>query len=261
MTDVGKLISLLKQRAKLVAMLAPSFPIVYDYPQIVGKLRRLGFRYVVEVSAGADKTNEELIAALKRDKKTRFITSPCPSIVRMIRQKYPYLTKYLAFAADSPMVATAKIVREKYPGFRLVFIGPCIAKKFEAKEDYPDLNILVLTYKEMDQVFGELGIVDDRIDVNTDFDIEEQQTRLYPISGGLARSSGIDEILTGEQYMQISGWQNDIKALAEFGRNPRIRLLDILFCDGGCISGPGIENELTIDQRRQKIVEYWKDSI
>lgn len=258
MNEIKELIGLLKQRAKLAALLAPSFPIMYKYPGIVGKLKRVGFQYVMEVAAGADDTNKELLEALNKDKKARFIASPCPSIVRMVRQKYPRLIKYLAFAADSPMVASAKIVREKYPGFRPVFIGPCIAKKFEAKEDYPELDILVLTYKEMNQVFTDLKITDGPADENADFDIKEKQTRLYPISGGLAQSSGIDEILTNEQYMVVSGWQNDTKAIEEFERNPRIKLLDILFCEGGCIMGPGIESDLTVEQRRKKIVDYWK---
>jgi len=258
MREVKILIELLDQKAKLVAMLAPSFPIVYKPEVIVGKLKRLGFEFVVEVASGARKTNEKVVEVLKKDENARFITSPCPSFVRMIRTKYPHLKKYLAFAADSPMVATAKMVAEKYPGFRPVFIGPCVAKKFESSEDYPNLNILVLTYKEMDEVFKHFGFGDNPNDVGSEFDISQPQTRLYPISGGLAESSGLKELLAEDRYEVISGWEQCEEAIKRFDKNKDIRLLDILFCDGGCINGPGIESKLSLDERRDKVIDFWK---
>ncbi len=115
MKETDQLINLLNKKTKLAAMLAPSFPIVFQYPNIIGKLKRTGFIYVAEVSAGAIKTNEAVIKALIVNPKKRFITSPCASFVRFIRTKYPQLEKYLAYSADSPMVATVKIVKEKWP--------------------------------------------------------------------------------------------------------------------------------------------------
>lgn len=258
MDETAILIESLAKKEPLAAMLAPSFPIVYDYPQIIGKLKRAGFNYVVEVAAGAKKTNQSVMEVLTKNPKSKFITSPCPSMVRLIRQKYPQLKKYLALAVDSPMIATAKIVKKKYPECHPVFIGHCIAKKFESGEDYPDMNILVLTYRELDTVFEKLGVKDGHDDINSRFDIEEPQTRIYPMSGGLAATSGATEILAADEYMEISGWQNHQKALEEFANDPKIRLLDVLFCDGGCVNGPGIDSNLNLEQRRQKVVDHWK---
>jgi len=260
MNDSSKLIDLINNKTKLVAMLAPSFPINYEYPQIITLLKKLGFSYVVEVSAGAKKTNEEVLTVLQNNPQSRFITSPCPSFVRLVRHKYPQLVKYLAFQADSPMVATAKIVKEKYPDFQPVFIGPCIAKKLEASEDYPNLNILVINYKELDDVFKHFNI-STATDSNDSFDISEPSTRIYPFDGGLTISGGIDKILKPEEIRIVSGWKNCESTLLEFETNPKIRFVDILFCEGGCINGPAANKELTIEQRKQKILDYANSKI
>ncbi|MBU1326924.1 hypothetical protein KKB64_00825 [Patescibacteria group bacterium] len=188
-------------------------------------------------------------------KKRRYITSPCASAVRLIRKKYPHLEKYLAYKVDSPMVATAKVVHHKWPDAKVVFIGPCIVKRLEASEDHPDLDILVLTYKELNEV---LNIVhpDEAIPVEQLFDLENSSTRLYPISGGLATTSCSSHLLSRDEIQVISGWKKCAEALDNFEKNTSVRLLDILFCDGGCINGPGIESMLTLEERRNKILGY-----
>lgn len=73
------------RKEKLTAMLAPSFAIDFSYPEVVGKLKRAGFTYVVEVARGAVDTNSQVIEELSKDKSERVITSPCPSCVRYIK--------------------------------------------------------------------------------------------------------------------------------------------------------------------------------
>ena len=258
MNDSEKLINLLKSNTKLVAMLAPSFPIMYDVPEIISRLRGLGFEKVVEVSVGAKETNRQIVEFIKSHPQSRLITSPCASFTRFIKTKHREFLPYLAVEADSPMVATAKIVREKFPGFQPVFIGPCIVKKLEASQDYPELNILVLTYKELESVFRQLptnntSLPDNQIDA---FDLSEPSTRLYPTDGGLTESSGVRSILEDEEIRIVSGWKNCEPALMEFQNNPKIRLLDILFCEEGCINGPGIAGSLSIEERKKKIFDY-----
>ena len=260
MNETATLIELLEKKEKLLVMLAPSFPIVFEYPKIITMLRKLGFSYVVEVAVGAKKTNEELHVLLKANPEARYITSPCPTIVRMIRKSMPQYAKYFTHNVDSPMVATAKIVQEKYPGYRPVFIGPCVMKKLEANEDVPELNILVLTYSELSEVFTHFDIKEE---ANPDdhFDISEPgMTRLYSLDGGLSHSSGLTNQLQKDELKIVSGAQNNIKALQEFDTNPKIRLLDILNCPGGCIGGPGIRSNLTTKERINKIKSYSNQS-
>jgi iron only hydrogenase large subunit-like protein len=255
MNEIEQLTQLIKEKKHLVAMLAPSFPIVFDYPDIVKKLKQIGFSEVLEVAVGAEITNAQLLMELNSDKKKRFITSPCASAVRLIRKKYPHLEKYLAYTVDSPMVATAKIVHHKWSDAKVVFIGPCIVKRLEASEDHPDLDILVLTYKELNEVFKMIQ-PDETILVERLFDLENSSTRLYPISGGLAATSCSSHLLASDEVQVISGWKNCAEALDNFEKNTSVRLLDILFCDGGCINGSGIESSLSLDERRNKILSY-----
>ncbi len=256
MTEIENIISLIQHKELLVALLAPSFPIMFQYPQIVGKLRRLGFDKVVEVSIGAMATNASLVSAFHQHPDARYITSPCPSVVRLIRKKYPELTGYLMSDTVSPMISTAIQMKETYPQHKPVFIGPCFAKRIEAKEDTHQLNISVITYVEVEGLFRSFSIGEDTADSNAVFDMEEQATRMYPVDGGLTDTSGIRSILKEGEVRVVSGWKNCDVALHEFSTNPSIRLLDILFCDGGCISGPGIASPLSVEDRKQRIFSF-----
>lgn len=255
MTDTDILIGLLQSKTKLVAMLAPSFPVMYDYPDIISRLRALGFFRVVEVAVGAVKTNQAVVALVKANPQARYITSPCPSFVRLVRRKYPQLVQYLAFQADSPMIATARIVQEKYPECKPVFIGPCNVKKLEAQEDYPDLHVLVLTYKEMEDVFKAFPQCSSAAGSSA-FDLTESSTRGYPLDGGLTGSSGLRDLLPESAIRIVSGWKNCDTALQEFEQNKEIRFLDILFCEGGCMNGPGIVSSLSLEDRKKKIQDF-----
>jgi iron only hydrogenase large subunit-like protein len=256
MTDIEQLKTLLDKKENLVAMVAPSFPLMYERAEIITKLKALGFQYVIEVSAGAKRTNEAVAKILKENPTSRFITSPCASFVRYVRTKHPEMLQYLAFQADSPMVATAKIVHETYPNYKPVFIGPCVVKKLEASEDYPELNMLVLTYKELEVVLKEKGLSELPPDKDKVFDISEKPTRIYPFDGGLTESSGIRSFLKDEEIRIVSGYKNCEATLKEFIENKTIRFVDILFCEGGCINGPGVQSTLSLPERKKKIMEY-----
>lgn len=256
MTDIDELRILLEKKEHLVAMVAPSFPLMYSRPEIIAKLKALGFEKVIEVSAGAKRTNEQVAHLLKTNPNGRYITSPCASFVRYVRTKHPEMLKYLAFQADSPMVATAKMVHETFPDYRPVFIGPCIVKKLEASEDYPELNMVVITYKELNVLLKEKNLETVSSEEDGNFDIEEETTRIYPYDGGLTDSGGIRSILKDEEIRVVSGYKNCEATLKEFMENKKIWFVDILFCEGGCINGPGVLSSLTLEERKKKIQEY-----
>jgi iron only hydrogenase large subunit-like protein len=153
------------------------------------------------------------------------------------------------------MIATAKICKEKYPDCQPVFIGPCLVKKLEANEDHPELNILVITYNDLVQLFASSNIQEEA-STNEKFDISEPGlTRIYALDGGLSHSSGLTETLK-DQTKMVSGWKNCMEAIKDFDTKPKVRLLDILFCDGGCIGGPGLKSPLTPEGRKKKIFDY-----
>jgi len=254
--EIKELINLIDKKQKMVAMLAPSFPVDFDFPEVIGMLKRLGFKYVAEVTRGAIETNNQFLELLKNNPEKRYITNPCPNIVRTIKSSFPDLVQYLS-PIDSPMSATAKIVAKKWPKYKKVFIGPCIAKKLEAKEDWPDLDILVLTYAELKQIFELKNISAGEEDKKANFDIKGTGTRLYPISGGLAQSSCLNEKLSDPEMDVVSGPKIVLKFLEEWQGKTDLKALDILSCDGGCINGPGVCSKAPLAERRQKIIENW----
>jgi len=256
--EVSELLNLIDKKEKMVAMIAPSFLVDFDSLEVIGMLKRLGFKYVAEVTKGAIETNKQLLDLLKNNPEKRYITNPCPNIVRVIRSRFPELVQYLT-PIDSPMSATAKIVAKKWPKYKKVFIGPCIAKKMEAKEDRPELDILVLTYQEIKKVFEIKNIAPEPADKGATFDIKGTGTRLYPISGGLAQSSCLNEKLTDPEMDIISGPKVANEFLERFFTDKKdVMVLDILSCDGGCINGPGVCSKESLPSRRQKVINFWK---
>jgi len=258
--EIKTLINLLKSKTPLTAMLAPAFIIDFPFPQIVGQLKRVGFKYVIEVAVGAIDTNRQAVEEFKTPPQKRLITSPCPSIYQMIKTQYPQLLPFLS-KADSPMIAAARIVREKFPETKPVFIGPCVVKKLEASR-YPDLNILSVTFKDIVELFKHFNIKDVVQDNKAEFDLATCNTRIYPVSGGLAESANLDEVLKKDQYKVVSGIKEVKAALADFEKNKRIKFLDILFCFGGCINGLGINStSLALGKRKEKVLQFWNQCL
>ncbi len=94
-------------------------------------------------------------------------------------------------------------------------------------------------------------------DKSSSFNIIGPKTRLYPISGGLAQSSNLTKKLTDPEYDVISGPKLAEKTIQEFPNKPELKVLDILYCEGGCINGTGVITKDSLDRRRQKIITYW----
>ena len=118
--------------------------------KLVGVLRELGFDKVVEVAFGADliaKKYSDMIADEKND--IRHIATTCPAIVSYVEKYHPSLVRNLS-SLVSPMVATARIINQYYGKNKIVFIGPCLAKKDEAISKNLENEIdAVITFKEL----------------------------------------------------------------------------------------------------------------
>ena len=129
---------LLKSESKIAAIVAPSFPAEFndlgDYKIMVGMIRALGFDYVNEVAFGADLVAKEYEKLLDDKTQMPHISSDCPAIVYYIEHYHPQLVPSLANIA-SPMVAVTRALRKLHgEELKVVFIGPCIAKKAESAE-------------------------------------------------------------------------------------------------------------------------------
>ena len=256
--SVDEVFSLLASGGQVIACVAPSFPAEFgdisDYRVFVGMVRELGFDRVVEVGFGAD-----LVAAKYRDlyekADTGFINSDCPAVVYYVRQYLPEIVDRLA-PIDSPAMALAKVLKTKYgQDVRLVFVGPCIAKKAES-----DLYDAVLTFAELRQMFEKKGISPGEVK-RTEFDPPRAGLgAIFPISSGLSQTVGRGTDI--KQKIIIASGRHDFKeALNEFAAG---RLngyhLELLACDG-CIAGPGITNEDNIFLRRLRVENYVRQKL
>lgn len=251
-----------KNDEKYLCMLAPSFVAEFDYPNIIYRLRMLGFNDVVELTFGAKMVNlayyEILKESIEKGESKTWISSPCPTLVNMIRTKFPQLIPNLV-PVFSPMGAMALVCRKYYPGYRIVFVGPCVTKKMEA-EELGNIDE-VLTFKELQALFIEKNIPEKVTDTKYCVTFEKfynDYTKIYPVSGGLSSTLHYKNILKEKDILVIEGVENIIKVLSEFkdGVYKNYKFLDILTCDGGCINGPGMIGERSVRERTKKVMEY-----
>lgn len=242
-------------------MLAPSFPIDYEYPAVIGMLRELGFDKVTELTFGARIVNYWYAEYIKAHPDQKYyITSPCPTCDLLIKNKYPQLLQYLMPYA-SPMSAMAKIAKKNFPSHKIVFASPCMAKQMIEAPRYPEVLDLVITFKDLQEIFDQREIKAAKYseDSSLAFDsFYEEDTKIYPISGGLAETAKIREYFKEEEVLVTDGIANLLKAFEEIkDGTTKYRFFDILNCPGGCIGGPALSNKnLSIEEKKKRVLDY-----
>ncbi len=251
------------KEGKSIAMLAPSFPIDFKYPNIIGMLRELGFDKVCELTYGARMVNWWYVEYIKEHPNQKyFIASPCPTIVAYIKAKYPRLLQYMMPYA-SPMLSMARILTKHYPDHKIIFISPCLAKRNLEVSQYKNEIDGVITFKELNDIFNNKGIRQEDFNRQYQFDsLIHEYTKIYPISGGLAGTSHLSKIFSKNEVFIEDGITNIDPVLKQLNEgNSSYRFLDILNCKGGCIGGPAIVNQqLSTDERRDKVKRYLNES-
>ncbi|MBT4136200.1 hypothetical protein HOD75_01880 [archaeon] len=251
--NIGKISEDLKNGVKMIAMIAPSFVVDFSYPSILNRLDDLGFDKSVELTFGAKMINREYHKKLKKAKGL-VISSPCPGIVSTIKTRYPQYVKNLILV-DSPLVATAKICKKTYPTHKTCFISPCDFKKIECEAcKYVDY---VIDYEQLKEMFRKRKIGKDNKCVLFDR-FYNDYTKVYPLSGGLAKTAHIKGLIKEDEFLDIDGIKNVMKFLDN--PDPKIKFLDVLFCNGGCIGGPHTNQKLSIKQKREKVMKYLEKS-
>lgn len=251
-----------KAGEKYLCMLAPSFVSEFNYPDVIYRLRALGFDEVVELTFGAKMVNiayyEILKESVAKGEKKTWIASPCPTLVNIIRAKFPELVNNLV-PVHSPMGAMALICKKYFPEYKRVFVGPCVTKKMEAQE----LGNIdeVITFKELNILFEEKHIPEKITESKYCQTFEKfynDYTKIYPISGGLSSTLHYKYILEDKDILVMEGVENIMKVLSEFkdGMYKNYKFLDILTCEGGCINGPGMIGERSLKERRKRVLNY-----
>jgi signal transduction histidine kinase len=185
------------------------------------------------------------------------ISTPCPAIVSYVEKYLPALHGSLA-PVVSPMVATARAVRQRHgEGVRIVFIGPCIAKKAEIRDPYVQGTVdAVVTFEELAEMLLAAG-VDPAAEQPGGFDSPPCGTgRSIPLSGGLLRSTGFDADILQNSVLVTEGRERVLGALKELAEGTsRVRMLDVLFCEG-CVNGPKMTSSLSMFARRELLTDH-----
>ncbi|MCF8435267.1 MAG: GHKL domain-containing protein [Ignavibacteriales bacterium] len=263
-SDVEKTIQELLKSKNVAAIVAPSFPVSFpdNYKKFPAALRKIGFGIVAETAFGADLVSKKYQEIFENNHNSVVISSPCPAVINFIEKFHHELIPNLA-PVVSPMIAMGRYMKENYgPDLKVVFIGPCIAKKSEyAKSEVSDAVDAVLTFKEIKEI---LKIFDVKLESleNSSFDPPYANLgKTYPLAGGLLKTSEISNDLLAKEVIVVEGMKN-VEEIFDELKNNRInaRFIDILFCEG-CINGPAIDSELNRFAKREKIIEYVDSTI
>ncbi|MFA5293351.1 MAG: [Fe-Fe] hydrogenase large subunit C-terminal domain-containing protein [Phycisphaerae bacterium] len=260
-----KVYELLKSNSKTAVILAPSFPaefVEFKCEELVGMIRSLGFDYVNEVGFGADLIADRYNKLLDESgPNCKYIATSCPAIIAYVEKYHPDLVGNLA-PIVSPMVATAKVLHQIYgEDLRVVFVGPCIAKKGEITSVNMDSEVdASLTFIELREMLeAELGSEKAQ---NSMFDEPLAGVgAIFPISRGLFQSAGIEEDLVSGKIVAVEGGNSFVDAFKEFeSGDMNVRLLEVLACNG-CIMGPGISNKKPLFNRRASVSSYVQEKM
>lgn len=250
---------ILGREGRTAALVAPSFPAgfpEFDERVLAGVLKALGFDIVCETAFGADMTAEaykKLLASAEREGR---IGTTCPAIVSYVQKYHPDMVDRLAPIA-SPMIAAARYLKRLHgKDLRIVFIGPCIAKKAEAREvgDGNDVDA-VLTFVELRKMMVKAGITANTDTITPcDFDPPHPGLgMLFPISRGILQAAGTHEDLITGTVVAADGRHEFIQAIKELESGAlSTKLLEILCCNG-CIMGPGMSCDTPLFRRRSAV--------
>ncbi|MDR1946723.1 MAG: 4Fe-4S binding protein [Desulfovibrio sp.] len=261
--DVGRVKALLGRREKVFVSLAPSWAGVFEYPAavMVALLKKLGFTGVGETALGAQEVSVATAAILREGGQKLYISSACPVIVDHVRLYNPRFTGNIVPLA-SPALTNAKMLKDTYgQDIRVVFIGPCVAKKTEA-HNHPELIDTVLTFEELQhwikEEFGDME--ESRLDTTEDDGFVPEfshEGALYPIEGGMNETIKQVGIHDDINMMTISSLKMFDKALKSFNSkkiNKKI-FIEALACLGGCVNGPGISGNKAVINITSGILE------
>lgn len=250
-------------QGNLVALIAPSFPASFYYlepKEFFDSLKQLGFTNILEVTHGIELTVPAYQQFMAKNPEMA-ISSFCPAIVGMIERQFPSLLPYLV-PVDSAVLAAAKYALWKYPGSKVVFIGPCIAKKQEMIEFGTGFLDAVLTFKELKRMFDSQGLHKHQ---DRQYEPAPEGIRslpsLFPISGGLVRNFDPKGIHFREEEIAVVDGKEEsllfLQNLTDELHNGKVkfRFIDILLCKG-CIDGPEMDSPLDLFSRKHLIFKY-----
>ncbi|MEF9930767.1 MAG: monomeric [FeFe] hydrogenase [Bacteroidales bacterium] len=254
-SQVFDILQSIRRGEEVVAMVAPAILGQFREPldKIYGAIKSLGFTDVIEVAQGAMDTikNEAHELMEKIEEGQPFMTtSCCPSYMQLAEKHIPEIKKYIS-STGSPMYYTANIAKEKYPNAKTVFIGPCIAKRKEAK-DNPNVDY-VLTFEEIGSIFDGFDIDMDKIEAYPMKFTSVKEAHGFAQAGGVANAVKVFLNKDDLQYVQVANLNKKniglLRAYAKSGKCPS-PFIEVMACEGGCATGPCIKTDKATSLKR-----------
>lgn len=238
---------------KVALSIAPSYLGIFDYDrpgQVICALKKLGFAYVRETAEGAALVTDAYQKLMDEGKMENIITTCCPSVNDLVEKYYPELIGDMA-PVVSPMIAHGMLMKKLYgDDVKLVFAGPCVAKKEEAREDERTEGYIdaVITFAELEDWFKEAGIDVFACEEMPVDNPDPKINRLYPVRKGVMTSVDTGHGTGGYTMFDIDGMEN-CRELFEEMKEGRLKhcFIEANMCEGGCIKGPAV-NKLKISR-------------
>lgn len=241
-----------KKGTQAYALIAPAFLGQFGEEITPGKLRSafkaLGFDGMIEVALFADiltlKEALEFDENIVDDKDYQLTSCCCPVWIRMIRSIYHELMSHVP-AAVSPMIACGRVVKKLHPDAVTVFIGPCMAKKSEAREpDVAGAVDYVLTFEEIQDIFDAADI-DPLVFPESEKDHSSRAGRIYAYAGGVSEAVGktVKQLNPDREVpvrtRRADGVPDCRKMMDELKSGKTTgNFFEGMGCPGGCVGGP-----------------------
>lgn len=243
-SDMERVKGYLRQGFKTVISIAPSYlgVLEFDRPgQVVDALLKLGFAEVRETAEGAALVTNEYKKLLREKKMPNIITTCCPSVNDLVEKYYPDCVELLA-PVVSPMIAHGRYIKKVYgDDIKVVFLGPCIAKKQEAIGDKRVFGAVdaILTFEELSIWLEEAGIDLRKCEDQPMGNPDPRINRMYPISGGVVQSVVTEEEADEYHKVYVDGLANCMEMLECLQRGELDHcFIEANVCEGGCAKGP-----------------------
>lgn len=251
-SQIFQLIHSIKNGDEVIATLAPAFvgqfgPLATP-EKVKEALKILGFSQVIEVAIGGDlgaiEEAHHYIHKVASGEEPFLATSCCPAWSVMAKRDFPEIAPYVS-SALTPMVATARLIKKENTDAKVVFIGPCAAKKLEASRKSVRSDVdFVITFEELMGMFVAKGIEFGDIETDEIFEDATAAGRGYSVAGGVADAIAncVDELYPDSDIKidRAEGLKECAKMLriAKAGKRDGY-LMEGMACPGGCVGGAG----------------------
>lgn len=260
--DLQQVRESIKQNKRVIASIAPSFVGAFNMEnegQMVSALKKLGFKIVEETAIGAQVVADLYKDYLSKGTYENLLSTCCPSANYLIEHYYPSLIKYM-IPIVSPMIAHGKLLKEIHgDDSYVVFIGPCIAKKFESlSHQHEGIIDAVLTFEELQKWFNEENL--DLLQLTPEAFNKKSyiKGRGFPTGGGVIKSFLQNKKESPYEIIIADGVEACVEAFEGIQSGIlKGTCIEVNICRGSCIGGPAMpQKEKYFYNSRKKVKEY-----